>query len=52
MAGQSVFTQSQQLGAGQHQIPVKAESLKGEGLLWYRIQLDEEVKSGKMILLD
>lgn len=52
MAGQSVFTQSQQLGAGQHQIPVKAESLKGEGLLWYRIQLDGEVKSGKMILLD
>ena len=52
MAGQRLLLQQQQLGAGQHQIPVKAGTLKGEGLLWYRIQLDGEVKSGKMILLD
>lgn len=51
-AGQRLFTQEKQVAAGGQQIRLSADQLPGKGLLWYRIRLNGQVQSGKMILME
>ncbi|NET36056.1 MAG: T9SS type A sorting domain-containing protein [Cyanothece sp. SIO1E1] len=50
-AGQRLLQQSSTLGGGFNQLMVRAKDLSQDGILWYRISVDGESRSGKMILI-
>lgn len=51
LAGQRLLQQSSTLAGGFNQLQVRAKDLSQDGILWYRITVDGDSRSGKMILI-
>lgn len=51
LSGQRLLEQNNTLPKGFNQLRVEAKEVDQEGILWYRISVDGEARTGKMILM-
>lgn len=51
LSGQRLLQRNQVLPGGFNQVQLKAKELAQDGILWYKISVDGDARSGKMILI-
>lgn len=51
LSGQRLLEQNSTLPPGFNQLRIKAEDVAQEGILWYKISVDGDARTGKMVLM-